>query len=312
MRVVLVGGAGFIGTNLALKLKQNNYKVVVFDRPDTELQQRADEFAIEYVVGNYITGEGLDECISEGDIVVHLVSTSVPNSSNQDISKDAIDNIIPSIRLFELCVKNKVERIIYSSSGGTVYGVPEYTPIDERHKTDPTSAYGVHKVAVEKYLALMNELHGIKVNIMRISNPYGPAQKPFRGQGVISTFLASAFMDKTVEIWGDGESIRDYIYIEDLSEAFLKVMEYNGEEKVFNIGSGQGLSVNDILASIQELTNKEMNIDYIPGKVTDVKTNILECKKANDILGWHIDTPFKEGLIKMIDCWDEETKQFII
>lgn len=312
MRVVIVGGAGFIGKNLSIQLVNQGYEVVIIDRPGNDFEEKALELGIKYIDCDYITGNSLKESIQEDDCVIHLVSTSVPNSSNQDIYIDAQNNILPAIRLLDICKQKKVRKVIYASSGGTVYGIPQFLPIDELHVTNPTSAYGIHKLTVEKYMLLYKELFELNVCILRIANPYGPGQIPFRGQGVVATFLASVLLNKEIQVWGDGNSVRDYIYIDDLGKAFIKAIEYSGNEVVFNIGSGIGISVKEILEIIDCNINAVVNVKYIPAKIVDVKSNILKCEKASKILNWRVNTDIKEGVQKMIESWDESQQQFIV
>lgn len=311
MRVIIIGGSGFIGTNVAIALKRKEYDVLVLDRLD-KANDILEEFNIPYKQCDYVNGIGFDDVFQEGDCVIHLVSTSLPNSSNEDVYKDATENVLPAINLMNLCVKAGVEKIIYSSSGGQVYGIPKNVPIVEGHILEPQSAYGIHKLAVEKYLQLYSKLYGIKTNILRVSNPYGAGQQPFRGQGVISTFLASALLGRNVEIWGDGTAIRDYIYIDDLADAFVKAVEYDGEKQVFNIGSGIGVSVNDIFEEIESVTQKHIHKNYIDAKSADVHANVLDCSKAERILGWKAKTTLYDGLKKMEECWDEDKQQFVV
>lgn len=310
MRIILIGGAGFIGTNIAMNFAKHGHQVVVLDRegisPDCFIKS-----GIEFIPCDYLSGKNIEESISEGDCVIHLVSTSLPNMSNSCILRDAEENIISSIKLLESCVKKKVAKIIYASSGGQVYGVPEYVPIDEKHVTNPQSAYGIHKLAVEKYVILFSKLYGIDGKVFRISNPYGPGQQPFRGQGVISTFIASAYMGKEIEIWGDGQSIRDYIYIDDLAEAFERILTYEGKEQVFNIGSGVGTSVLDILKCVEAVTGKKVLRRYLDAKSSDVNANILNCDKAEREFQWQSQISLFDGIKKMAEYWDEKTNQFL-
>lgn len=311
MRVVVIGGSGFIGTNVAIQLKREGHEVVVLDRipaADRVFEQNQIAFA----EGDYISGKNIRETVQEGDCVIHLVSTSQPNQSNRNILKDAEDNLLPSLRLFDICVERKAAKLIYASSGGQVYGIPVYTPIDEQHPTDPQSAYGIHKLAVEKYLQLYARLYGLGVQILRISNPYGPGQQPFRGQGVIATFIASAYLKQEVEIWGSGKAVRDYIYIDDLVAAFGRAVAYQGAEQVFNIGSGAGTSVLDILTCVEQVTGITIPKRYMDAKSSDVNTNILNCKKAAQELSWQPVVGLKEGIRRMTDHWSPDTSRFIV
>lgn len=311
MKVTLIGGSGFIGTNVAIALKRNGYDVLVLDRLETR-NAMLEKLDIAYQQCDYVNGKGFENVFQKGDYIIHLVSTSLPNFSNENVYKDATENVLPSINLMNLCIQNGVEKIIYASSGGQVYGIPKKIPISENHVLEPQSAYGIHKMAVEKYLQLYSKLHGIKTNILRISNPYGAGQQPFRGQGVISTFLASALLEKDVEIWGDGTAIRDYIYIDDLAEAFVKTVQYDGEEQVFNVGSGIGTSVNDIFEQIEIVTQKHIHKNYIDAKSADVNANVLDCSKAESVLKWKAKTTLYDGLKKMAGCWNEEQQQFVV
>lgn len=310
MRIVLIGGAGFIGTNIALSLKKQGYDVLVLDREEAN-QTRLTKHGIAFQTCDYLSGQNIEDTLERGDCVVHLASTSLPNLSNQNIYKDAQENILASIQLFESCVKRKVSKIIYSSSGGQVYGIPESVPLNEHHATNPTSAYGIHKLAVEKYLLLFSKLYGIDSLILRIANPYGPGQLPFRGQGVVATFIASAYLGKEVEIWGDGRAIRDYIYITDLTEAFVKAICYQGKEQIFNIGSGIGTSVLDILNAVETATGKEIVRTFIKAKTSDVSVNVLDCNKAYEELHWKQHISLSDGIKQMTQYWNVQMNDFV-
>ena len=309
MKIVILGGAGFLGRNLASHFKKNKADVLVLDRPGVDVSY-LDQKQIPCAGCDFATAAGIEQYIDEGDCVIHLVSTSYPTTSNADVAKDAEDNIIPTLRLLDVCVKKKAARVIYASSGGQVYGIPQYVPIDESHPTNPRSAYGVHKLAIEKYLALYTELYGLSTIALRISNPFGYGQQPFRGQGVVPTFIASVYKGIPVEVWGDGESVRDYIDVEDMALAFEKAVSYTGTHKVFNIGSGCGVSVNEILRTVEEVTGITAVVNRKEAAVEDVRQNILSCKLAEEELGWKSTTTLKQGIEKLCKCWDEATKSF--
>ncbi len=308
MEIIIIGGCGFIGTNLSKKLVGMGYDVLVVDRNDCLPEDYP--VSVDYSKCDFVSGEGLEDVISEDSVVIHLVSTSVPNSSNMHILEDAMNNIIPSVRLIDICAKKKVRKLVYSSSGGQIYGIPNTLPINEHHETNPQSAYGIQKLAIEKYMQLYKKMYGLNIAIMRIANPYGHGQQPYRGQGVIATFLASAFEGREIEIWGDGTSVRDYIYIDDLMDAFLKVIKYDGDEEIFNIGSGIGTSVNAILEDIEAITDKTINKRYIPIKTENINANVLDCEKAYSELGWRAYTPIYEGIKNMAQFWNFEKRKF--
>lgn len=308
--MIIVGGAGFIGRNILQRFIDAGIDVCVYDKyhPDGE----NDSFfkGIPYICGDLSDQKGFLRIISKGDTVIHLLSTSYPNNSNINIYQDAHDNILPGVMLAEACVKKEAGKVIFASSGGAVYGQPCYVPIDENHPLNPVSSYGIHKLAVEKYLKLIYKLYGIRTVSLRISNPYGAWQRPFSGQGFIATALACVKMDRMVEIWGDGNATRDYVYISDVAEAFYKALFYDGEYSVFNIGSGIGKSVNDILDEIQETEGKSIKKEYYPKTSAEVGKNILDCSRAKEYLGWSPATGLHEGLQKMSAMWDGTKKMY--
>lgn len=308
MRIILIGGSGFIGNNLSVQLLEQGYKVIVYDVRKTILPN-SNKF--KFIEGKIEETEKLFSIIKEGDCVIHLASTSVPNNSNRNFYLDTYNNILPMLDLLQICIEKKVGKIIFPSSGGSVYGIPNYVPIDELHKTEPNSSYGIQKLAIENYMRLVNKLHNIQTICLRISNPYGPGQRPFMGQGVIATFLASVLLEKPIEIWGDGSAVRDYIYIDDLCMAFKQAIEYVGDERIFNVGSGVGNSIEDILLIIEKVTNKTIIKLYRNESEVEVMRNILDCNKALNEFAWKATINLEEGILKMLESWDEQKKQFI-
>ena len=311
MKVVIVGGAGFIGRNILQRFIGAGMDVCVYDRYQPDVA--GDNFfkGIQYICGDLSDQKELLKIISKGDTVIHLLSTSYPNNSNINIYQDAYDNILPGVMLAEICVKKEAGRLIFASSGGAVYGQPCYVPVDENHPLNPVSSYGIHKLAIEKYLKLVYKLYGIRTVSLRISNPYGAWQRPFSGQGFIATALACAKMDRTVEIWGDGSATRDYVYIGDVAEAFYKALFYDGEYSVFNIGSGIGKSVNEILDEIQKIEGKSIKREYYPKPSAEVGKNVLDGSRAKEYLGWSPATGLNEGLQRMSAMWDSTRKIYI-
>ena len=297
MKVVIVGGAGFLGTNLALSLTKKEYKVLAIDLQTNERLKQAD---IPFVTCDLQDTETLEKSIDKDDVVVHFAGSAIPNASSQSAYEDAATHILPSIGLLDVCVKKQAARVIYASSGGQVYGVPQYTPIDEDHPTDPQTAYGIHKLAVEEYMQLYQRMYGLRTIILRFSNPYGPGQRPYRGQGIVATFLASAREGRPVEIWGDGNSVRDYIYIDDLTEAVEAAIRYDGRTSVFNIGSGTGTTVHEIAEAIERATGTTLAKTCIPSKPADVGINILNCNRAEQELSWKASISLADGIAMMI------------
>ena len=295
MKIALIGGAGFIGMNLYRRLAAEGHKVHVFDRPQG-LACCPPHDNVTFFAGNFLEPRDLLTAMQGCEIVFHLVSTTIPKTSNDNPSADVNENVIGSLRLLDEARKCGVQRVIFISSGGTIYGKPQYTPIDENHPTNPICSYGITKLMVEKYLALYRELYGLDYIILRLSNPFGEHQRTSASQGVIAVFLGKVLRGECIEIWGNGMVTRDYIYIGDVMEAMIAAIEYSGQERVFNIGSGQGKMLLEILETIKNMVGHPVEHRFLPGRSFDVQTNVLAVNKAKDELGWSPKTTLHDGM----------------
>jgi UDP-glucose 4-epimerase len=182
------------------------------------------------------------------------------------------------------------------SSGGTIYGVPDIVPTPEEAPTNPITAYGISKLAIEKYLALYEFLYGLQYRVLRVANPFGPYQTALKNQGVIAAFLHGAMDGKPIQMWGDGSVIRDYIYVGDVVDALTLAATHEGIGRIFNIGSGEGRSLNDIVLAIDHLLGDEILVEQRPGRPVDVPVSILDTSFAASELGWRSRTVFEDGL----------------
>ncbi len=236
------------------------------------------------------------------DAVLHLVSSTLPKDSNDDTIFDVQSNLVATLYLLEAMVAAKVGRIIFISSGGTVYGVPQYLPIDEKHPTNPLVSYGIVKLAIEKYLLLYERMHGIRTVILRVSNAYGERQRVETAQGAVSVFLNRALRGEAIEIWGDGSVRRDFVYVRDVAEAFAGALEYSGEAKVFNVSSGTGVSVDELIELIENLTDRKLEKRYLPGRPFDVPVSLLSNALAKRELAWEPKVHLAEG-IELTAAW---------
>jgi UDP-glucose 4-epimerase len=299
-RCLVLGGGGFIGQHLCEALLATGYRVRVFERP--RLTKHELHHKLEWFEGDFTNEIDVAEAVSECHWVFHLISTTLPKSSNDNPLYDLESNAVATLRLLELLRDSPVvKKLIFISSGGTVYGVPQHTPIAETHATNPTSAYGISKLAVEKYLELYRLLHGLNYGVVRLANPYGEYQRVHASQGAVPVFMHKALHDEPIEIWGDGSVVRDYIYIADVIEALLKTMRYEGEERIFNIGSGRGTSLIELLQLLEQLLERPVRHRFLAKRVFDVPVNVLDISSARQWLDWTPQTTLLEGMKRVLD-----------
>ena len=283
MRVLLIGGNGFIGSHLVDVFVEGGASVRVLDRKPEAF--RPPVAGVEYVVGDALDAAVVRKALIGVDSVIHLASTTVPATSNLDPANDIISNLVPMVRLLEVMREVGVRNVLFLSSGGTVYGIPETDPVNEGHPLRPLSSYGIVKVAIEKYLYMESRLHGLRYTVLRASNPYGPRQGHMGLQGVIGTYLWRLARGESVEVWGDGSVVRDFIHVRDLAElcALAITAQFSG---VFNAGSGDGVSISQILPVISEVVGRPIVPVYKPGRGFDVPRVVLDIGKAKKAFDW--------------------------
>lgn len=297
MRCLVLGGKGFIGSHLVDALLADGHFVRAFDRPNViSLSKKIVASNYEEIEGDFASEADISAAVVGCDICFHLVSTTLPKSSNADPVFDIETNLMGTVRLLNHAVENGIKKIIFLSSGGTVYGRPLYTPINEAHPKNPICSYGITKLTIEKYLGLYEQLHGLEYTVLRLSNPFGPRQRIHASQGAVAVFLGKALRGETLEIWGDGSVVRDYIYISDVIQSILRSIECTGNERVFNIGSGKGLSLNEVLDGIEVVIGKKTDRRYTSPRDFDVPVSILSIDRALSKLDWSPQKAFLDGL----------------
>lgn len=306
-KCLVLGGRGFIGSHLIDALLAKGHEVRCFDRPHIAHlgESHLSNNKFELYEGDLCSEVDIIEALDGCDVCFHLVSTTLPKSSNADPVFDVESNVLGTVRLLTHAVKAGLKKIVFLSSGGTVYGVPSEVPITESHPTNPICSYGITKLAIEKYLGLFRELHGLDGTVLRLANPFGERQRTHASQGAVAVFLGKALRGEAIEIWGDGSVVRDYIHIDDVVSAMLMAMEQFGGEPVFNIGSGHGLSLNDVLDSIEVVIGKKTHRRYLPGRPFDVPVSLLCIQKAREKLGWEPSICFEDGL-RRFAIWIKE------
>lgn len=299
MKCVILGGGGFVGSAVADRLLLAGHSVRIFERLRVEHYRKfkASE-RMEWITGDFMSTHDVSNAIAGADVVLHLVSTTLPKSSNDDPIYDVQSNVVGTLQMLNAMVDRNVRKIIFISSGGTVYGLPKYLPIDEGHPTDPLVSYGITKLAIEKYLHLYECMHGIKSITLRVANPYGERQRVETAQGAVVTFLHRALQGKPIEIWGDGSVTRDYIHISDVAEAFLKAVDYCGTRNVFNISSGSGTSLNELAGKLEEYLGMPIERYYLPARPFDVPVSVLSNDLARSELHWAPTTSMREGIAR--------------
>jgi UDP-glucose 4-epimerase len=298
-KCLVLGGRGFMGTHLCNALLLRGHRVRAFDRPVPAPAFAVDARGeIEWMYGDFLNRNDVAAAVAGCQVIFHLISTTLPKNSNDNPLYDVESNLVATLRMLDVARTSGVARILFVSSGGTVYGVPRQIPIPESHPTDPTCSYGITKLAIEKYMHLYHRLYGLDYLVLRIANPFGEGQRPDAAQGAVAVFLNRALHKQPVEIWGDGSVVRDYLYVGDVIEAFLQTLDYSGDCRIMNIGSGRGYSLNELLTAMEDVLGRPIERTYLPARAFDVQVNVLDATQARQQLGWEARVPLREGLIR--------------
>lgn len=298
MRVLIVGGTGFIGSHVVDLLRESGIDVLVFARGPERFRPPLP--LVSYLFGDLSDPASIGSAVSRGiDAIVHLASTTVPETSNADPLSD-IENLHGFVRLLQLCVKGGVRKVVLASSGGTVYGIPNTLPVSESHPTDPICAYGVTKLAMEKSLQCCAHLYGLQHVILRLANVYGIRQDPARTQGAIAIFIRKVLQGESLTVWGDGSIIRDFVHVRDVARLISAAL-HSPAVGVFNAGSGTGISINELLHLISEHLDVRTKIVHAPPRKFDVPAIVLDCQKARSVYSWQSQVNLGEGLAGVAD-----------
>ena len=302
---LVVGGNGFIGHHLVHALTEDGWQVAVYDRA---VKGRFVGWSNppQYIQGELGNRELVRASLQSIDTVFHLAYTTIPKTSNDDPAYDVQSNVTTTINLLSECVRAGVRRVVYLSSGGTVYGIPQQLPIREDHVTQPICSYGITKLMIEQYLFLFNHLYDLSYSVLRPANPYGEGQNVLGEQGAIAVFLGHIARGLPVEIWGDGSVTRDYFYVGDLARACIKAADVDERQVIANVGSGQGLSLNELLAVIRDTLDVEFDVLYKAGRPFDVPELILDIARARQVLGWEPQVTLEAGTQR---TWEWITSQ---
>lgn len=281
--ILLLGGTGFIGSALADRLEQEKITV--------------------HIMGSHEAGK-LENVLPRCDTVIHLASATTPGSSATRPSRE-LGNLTLTFHLLELLQSQPETHLIFFSSGGTLYGNPARLPVTEDAPSAPLSYYGAGKTALEAFL-LTFRTHGHTVTILRPSNVYGPGQALKSGFGLIRTMLEHAHCGTTLEIWGDGENIRDFIYIDDIVDACMRLINLPQDSGTYNLGSGIGYSINQVRGIVEAKCGRELRTIYRPGRGIDVRSVVLDNSRLNARLGWQPVIELADGIARTWE-WLQQT-----
>jgi UDP-glucose 4-epimerase len=293
---LVIGGGGYIGAYLLPLLIASGRNVSVLGRstyPRSPLPR-----GVNYVVGDFGQKDLVSSLLEYNHEIIHLAYATVPNTSFSNPLADLLENLPSAVHLFSEAALKGV-KLVYVSSGGTVYGESVTLPIYENHSTRPISPYGVTKLTLENYAHLYSITHGLKFVCVRPANAYGAGQKPFTGQGFIATAISSILRGSPVQVFGQHGAIRDYIYISDLASGIVSALDKGIESETYNIGSGTGISNMDViekLIPIMRSIGHEVSVQHLPERLFDVKSNVLGSDRLREHTGWIPKIDFEAGL----------------
>ena len=302
MKILVTGGAGFIGSNVVDALVKDGHEVTVLDNLSTGKEENINPEVKFYNI-DLLDIESLEFVFREfkPDVVNHHAAQIDVRKSVEDPAFDAETNIIGSINLFELSINAGVRRIIFSSTGGALYGEPEKLPASEDTPIEPLSPYGVSKYCVENYLNYFKRLYGIERVILRYANVYGPRQDPLGEAGVVAIFTGKILKGEKPVIYGDGTQTRDYVFVEDVVRANVLALE--GKEGIYNIGTGSETSVNELIEIFSKVLGREIKLEYAPPRKGEVSRISLDGEKAKRELGCVPKYSLPEGIRKTIEWY---------
>ena len=302
---LVTGGAGFIGSHLVDRLVRDGMKVAIIDNFSTGKCSNLNEAAELYNID--ICDESLIEVVKEisPDIVYHLAAQISVSVSTREPIDDARVNVMGLLNVLEALRATKLPRFIFASTGGAIYGEPEQNPVSETDPCRPASPYAASKLAAEGYLGTYRVAFGLDYSIVRLGNVYGPRQEPHGEAGVIAIFTRAMIASEPVKIFGDGKDERDYVYVSDIVDGFLKAAEKGGPT-VYNLGSGTGTSPNEVAARLIALTETSVRPEYAPPRPGDIHMVRLNSAKAREHLGWEVTIDLDEGMKCTVEFFRHE------
>jgi UDP-glucose 4-epimerase len=295
----LVIGGGFLGSHVAHGLAVQGHTVIVYSRSFNEWLVREDRSSkghIELAEGELPAGHGLPELIDVADVVFYMAGSSTPAMAQTDPGGSITTSVVPAAAVLDMMRETSTRRIVLASSGGTVYGAVRQLPTGEEHPTKPISLHGHNSLTVERYAMFFAEQHGFEPVIIRYSNPYGPGQLARHGQGVVAAWCEALAHQETITIYGDGQTRRDFVFIDDAADATVLAGLQAVGPAIYNIGSGESWSLLDLLEVLQRVAECRAKICRISARPVDVPATQLDCTRINRDLGWKPTTSLEDGI----------------
>lgn len=294
-RCLVLGGGGFIGSHLVDQLALAGHTVTSFDR-SARTFPLPNGVVVTEVTGDFTDPSQIINVLRDAEYVFHLVSATNPILSQTQPQIELEKNIDPSLQLFDLAVEAGVKRVLFISSGGSVYGLNAGQHTSETVAPAPVSPYAIGKITIEHFLRYFHQSHGLDYLTYRLANPYGERQNTAKGQGVIPIFIDQIHKQETLKVYGDGNMVRDYIYIQDAITMILASFDKPAQHHTYNLGSGEGVSVTQIIDAIQTATSLDAQIDYVPKPATFVDTISLDISRFTSEFGAEPSVSLQEGI----------------
>ncbi|MEK3789515.1 NAD-dependent epimerase/dehydratase family protein [Paenibacillus massiliensis] len=298
MNTIVFGGAGFIGAELIKRLCSRGTKVTLYDRNINK--KKLPEGKYNVIEGDFFSETNFKSYLEGKDTIIQLISSVTPSSSMENVLEPYSKDVIKTLELIEAAKEVGIKKIIFLSSGGTVYGEVNADLLNEMMPCSPLNHYGNMKLTIEKILLMYNKLFNMNNIILRVANPYGAGQSPDKKIGAISIFMHRILNNEPISIYGEGQIVRDYIEISDVCEAIITSLKYepprNDSDPIFNVGTGRGLSLLEIIRLIEMVTGTDAIVKFYSERSYDVKRNVLDPRKAQEKLGFYSKVAAEKGI----------------
>jgi UDP-glucose 4-epimerase len=310
MRALVTGAAGFIGSTLVDRLLADGHSVTGLDNfasgRATNLEHLAEEPDFFFVEADIVTAD-FDAILGEHrpEVVFHLAAQIDVRQSVADPQFDASVNVVGTVRLADAARRAGVRKVVHTSSGGSVYGTPPSYPTDESTPTDPASPYAAGKVAGEIYLNTFRHLYGLQCSHIAPANVYGPRQDPHGEAGVVAIFAQALLSGKPTKVFGDGSNTRDYVFVDDVVDAFVRAAGPHGDGQRFNIGTGVETSDRQLHSAVAAAVGVPDDPEFHPPRLGDLKRSCLDVTLAETVLGWHPRVRLDEGVRRTVEYFRE-------